>query len=262
MNLSNLKYLGLTPGEVKVYSTLLKNGGQSVQGIITLSGLKKGDCYNKLYDLKDKGLIQEYKEKKAKHFRLTDPQKLEELANDQYQTALQAKKEVESTLPILMSSYNLNYHKPGVNMFEGKDALVRILEDTLLTKSDILQFVDSQAFDQYLPQEDAKYVSNRLKLKVKKRMIIPNTTSNRNYAKTRSKDYLDCTEIRFIGGKMASFKTSMYIYDDKISYQTLKPKSMIGVIIEDKLISLMHREIFEFMWSKSLSVEEILKGKN
>ena len=46
----------------------------------------------------------------------------------------------------------------------------------------------------------------------------------------------------------------MQIYDNKISYLTLSDKEMIGVIIEDKYIYKMHKDLFEYMW-KNISTE-------
>lgn len=252
MDLSTLQAMGLTDGEIKVYQSLLEQGPLTVARLIQATGLKKGDCYNKVYDLVKRGLVQEYDQANKKHFRLVDPRKLEELAATQFATASQAKRELEVLLPGILSAYNLAYHRPGIVLFEGEEAQRRILEDSLGAKGTILQIADSEAFDRYFPDIDAAYVEKRLRQGVKKQMLIPKSPANYRYVETRSRRYLELTEIRFIPDHMSRFLTSMLIYNDKIAYQTLQPNSMIGVIIEDRLISTMHRGLFKSLWKRSI----------
>jgi sugar-specific transcriptional regulator TrmB len=85
MNLSILKNIGLSDGEVKIYNTLLEQGELSAGAIIKASGLKRGDCYNKIYALKKKGLIEEFAKNKKKYFMLEHPNKIEEYINTRVQ---------------------------------------------------------------------------------------------------------------------------------------------------------------------------------
>lgn len=248
MELTNLQYLGLTEGEIKVYQALLEGGPLSAGHIIKITGLKKGDAYNKLYDLIQKELIEEYEEKKKKHFRLKDPRRLDEITAGQYQTALQAKREIEAILPGVLSAYTLTHHKPGIVMFEGEEAQRRILEDSLTAEGDILQYVDLESVLNLYPGVNREFARRRAKLGKRKRIILPDNQVSRDYA---NKADPAITEIRLIQYQLPRFSTVMQIYNNKISYFTLKPDSMIGVIIEDPLISLMHRAYFEFMWQQA-----------
>ena len=56
------------------------------------------------------------------------------------------------------------------------------------------------------------------------------------------------TEVRYIDYKLPPFSAVMQIYDNKISYLTLKPKSMVGIIIEDEMIASMQKGLFEYNW--------------
>lgn len=248
MELANLQYLGLTEGEIRVYRVLLENGPLSASQIVKITGLKKGDGYNKLYDLVQKGLIEEFDQKKKKHFRLKDPRRLDEITSGQYQTALQAKREIEAILPGVLSAYTLTHHQPGIVMFEGEEAQRRILEDSLTAEGDILQYVDLESVLNLYPDVNREFARKRAKLGKRKRILLPDNQLSQDYAK---KVDPAITEIRLIKYQLPRFSTVMQIYNNKISYFTLKPDSMIGVIIEDPLISLMHRAFFEFMWQQA-----------
>ena len=47
----------------------------------------------------------------------------------------------------------------------------------------------------------------------------------------------------------------MQIYDNKVSYITLSDKEMIGVIIEDKHIYTMNRDLFDFNWELAQNID-------
>lgn len=248
MDLTHLEYLGLTAGEIKVFQALLENGELSATKLVEKSGLKKGDCYNKAYDLVQKGFVVEYDKQKKKHFKLLDPRKLEEAATVQYQTALQAKREVEAVLPNILSTYALTYHRPGIVMFEGEEAQRRILEDSLTAEEDILQYVDLDIVLHHYPDLNAQYAKRRMQLKKKKRIIVSDNELSRSYA---AKVQPEITDVRLINYPLPKFATVMQIYNNKTSYLTLKADGMIGVIIEDALIAQMHRALFEFTWQQA-----------
>jgi len=54
MNLDLLKNLGLSDGEISVYSTLIEYGELPAGAIVKHTKLKRGDCYNKIADLVEK----------------------------------------------------------------------------------------------------------------------------------------------------------------------------------------------------------------
>lgn len=47
----------------------------------------------------------------------------------------------------------------------------------------------------------------------------------------------------------------MQIYDNKISYITLEPKRMMGVIVEDRHLYEMHLYFFEYIWRHAAEPE-------
>ena len=241
-----LTHLGLSEGEISIYTALLEHGQLEVAAIIEKSGLKKGDCYNKLYSLNELGLIEEVKKGKIQQYRLADPKTLEHVASRQFEAASQAKRELESILPDILSTYTLTYHKPGIVLFEGEEAMRRVLEDSLSSVGDILQYVDLETVMYAYPEINAAYNKKRTIQKIKKRTLVSDNPTSRKYAAIQNSLI---TEVRLINFPLANFGAVMQVYNNKTSYLTLKPEGMIGVIIEDPLISQMHRSLFEFNWS-------------
>lgn len=245
MNLSLLKNAGLTDGEIKIYETLMDNGGLPAGLVIELSGLKRGDSYNKLYDLVQKGLVLETTKNKKKHFELNEPEAIERYIDEQLENFSTTQKEIRAVLPEIISSYNLAYHKPGVKFFEGEEGMAKIMADSLTAITTIDEYVDVEAVEKYIHQINQTYAKKRQKLGKKKRLIVANNAFNRKFF-TKLGD--KATEVRFVEAKLGDFGTAMQIYDNKVSYLTLKPESMMGIIIEDALIANMHRKLFEHTW--------------
>ncbi|OQA52264.1 MAG: Sugar-specific transcriptional regulator TrmB [candidate division WS2 bacterium ADurb.Bin280] len=240
-----LKRSGLGEKEALIVEALLENGEMGAGEIIRRVNLKRGDTYNHIYSLKNKGIIEESSTKGWKRFRLEHPSRIEEYIENRSKELEGAKKELSAVLPAILSTYNLSYHKPGVKVFEGEEAIERVMSDSLTSRTPIYEYLDPSEVDEILDKTNKKYVLKRLDAKIAKKLLVPNTTFSINRYKGRSNEL---TKIRFLDFEMAKFQTVMQIYDGKISYLTLSPDSVIGVIIEDPYIYKMHKTLFDVSW--------------
>ncbi|MEI6478388.1 MAG: helix-turn-helix domain-containing protein [bacterium] len=243
-----LQKAGLNRNEADTYLYLLEHGKTPVQQLLKDTGLKRGNLYHILYSLRDQGLVIQSEEKKKLHFELNDPSTLRPLLDRQHQQIQENIREVEGILPELTSAYTLNYHKPGIVLFEGVDAERRILEDSLTATEDILQYVDLEAVTKQHSEMNRLFAKKRAQLKKKKRIILSDAPISREYALAQDSAI---TEVRLIDYPLPSFGTVMQMYGSKISYLTLNPSGMIGAIIEDPQIAQMHRSLFEAAWSQA-----------
>ena len=75
--------IGLSEKETVVYGVLLNLGKSGIGQILKKTPYKRGDVYNIMYSLVQKGLISENKERGKKIFILENPDKLNELINNQ-----------------------------------------------------------------------------------------------------------------------------------------------------------------------------------
>ena len=247
-----LKQLGLTGGEAAVYQSLLERESGSPAELATFTGLKRPDTYNKLAELRAKGLIEEFTAPNGRRrYRLEHPQKLQEYIESRERELHTVERELTAALPDLVSRYQLAGHKPGVSFFEGKEGARRVLEATL-SATTIDQFLDGDAVLRYIPDLNREFTKKRDMLGINKRIIMLDTPTIREYLATHQRETLD---IRFAKLSDVPFDTSMSIYDDKVSYLTLKPRSMIGIIVQDPTIAHLQRAIFEWVWNR-LTPEE------
>ena len=253
MDLSILQKFGLSDGEVKVYSFLLDNGESPASKIIASTGLKKGDCYNKIYDLVEKGLAEEFEKNKVKYFRLLHPAYIEQQIDNIKEEVERNRKQLTSIMPEIISSFKLSHHQPGVKVFEGREGIERVVYDSLSSKTEIFSYIDIETVEKLISSSSKKYYRKRKELNLTKKNLIIDSPFSTEFAKKSQDEF---TETRILDGVTAPFKTTMTIYDNKISYITLKEGAMIGVIVEDKFIANMHKILFEKAWESAAKLTQ------
>lgn len=241
--------IGLPEKEAAVYGALISLGEAGAKELLPLlSGIKRANLYALLGSLKEKGLISESEKPGKMRFRPETPEKLRDFVSTRLNRAKEAESAFERSLPLLISQFNLASGKPTIRFFEGREAVRRILEDSLTAEQEILQYIDSDAVEAYFSDDDAAYRKKRIALGIKKRFISTESASLRKDA-----DLLSAvlTEARIIPKAEQPLATSLMIYDGRISYLTLSPAHMIGVIIADSSIYETHRALFETLWNKA-----------
>jgi len=237
---------GLTGDQAKVYEILLKHGVLPAGKASTYAGLKRGLTYKILGELETLGLVAKHEKSGAvARFEAAHPLKLKDLADQKAREAEDAHVALEGVLGTLVSDFNLASGKPGIQFFEGLGGVKKVLDDSLTSKTEIYSYADIEAIVKYIDTINTAYAAKREKLGIKKRGIFLDTPFARKYLA----DYhAAVTETRFIHYDAPPFQTIMQIYDGKISYITLQPQKMIGVIIADQHIYEMHKYLFEYLW--------------
>lgn len=254
-----LTQAGLSPSQAALYEAMLKTGPAAAGKIAKITPLKRGLVYKLLDELVSLGLaIKKDAPGKVAVFEPAHPGKLKELAEQKEAQAKTAQTALSAALGALVSDYNLAFGKPGVKFYEGVEGFRQITADSLTAKDKIRSYIDNEAVNKYVPKENQEYVRKRLRLKLKKRMLALDTP----YVRERAKSFdTEVTDIRVLDIRPFPFETVMQIYDDKISYLTLKPEAMFGVIIEDERIARMHKYFFDYAWERALPVMPVAKNK-
>jgi sugar-specific transcriptional regulator TrmB len=249
-----LKNAGLDEKEILIFNYLLENGESGAGDIIRSVALKRGDAYNHIYSLSEKGLVSKRTVNGRMKFYLEPPTNLESYIENRAEAILEAQKWLKAVSPAILSTYNLSYHKPGVKVFEGEEAIKRVLEDTLRAKSEILAFIDLESIEKFIPEISRRYGKERDKLKKWKYNLVFDSKFNREFLKEHSRDY---TEDRIINYSLNQAGVSLHIYDDTASFMTLKSEVKIGIIIDDPLIVNLLRGIFKALWQTAKPVNQL-----
>jgi sugar-specific transcriptional regulator TrmB len=239
---------GLSEEQAQVYQALLERGPQRASDLTKWVGIKRGMVYKTLEQLETMGLASKNEGKgTVAVFSPAHPSLLlSNIERKEKEIAL-TKEMLASSLGSLSSKYNLITGKPNVQFFEGLEGVKKVLEDTLLIpkETEIYTYTDIEAIIKYIPKINEEYSNKREKLKIKKKAFLLDTPGAR---KLITDYHTSVTESKFIKHEIAEFETVMQIYNNKVSYITLKEGSMLGVIIDDASIYKMHKAIFEYFW--------------
>ena len=238
---------GLSEEQALVYESLLSRGPQKASILSSWTGIKRGLIYKVLDELEALGLV----DKKGgtgtvATFSPNHPSLLlENLERKEKELAL-TKDIVGSSLGIFTSKYNLLSGKPNVQFYEGDEGIKKAMDDSLKSKTPILQFIDNDSIVPFLQNENEHYVKKRHEIGIQKLMIVPDDEYSRKIIETK-KD--DITNIKILDGLMP-FSTTIMIYDNKVVYLTARTNKKMAVLIEDPDIYEMHKNIFEALWQK------------
>lgn len=244
----SLIHAGLDQEQALIYEVLLKNGPLPAGKIHQKTPLKRGLVYKRLDELGEIGLVIKTEQAgKVALFEPAHPLKLKEIAEQKEQQAKQAQSILQGVIAPLTSDYNLAIGKPGVQFYEGIEGVRTVAFDNLNAKTPILAYLDMSVIQKHLKDMNDEYVKIRRRLGKQKLNLINDTPENRQFMTSYNRDI---TDIRMLPqqGMGMRFACMMQIYDDKISYITVDPNRWIGVIIEDKNIADMHRQLYMYSW--------------
>lgn len=252
MNETILYNLGLTRVQAEIFNCLLENGPQKASDIAKKTKRPRGVAYKGLEELANLSLVTK-KEARAGIFVFTaeHPSKLEKVLNQKEKDLEKTKSAFASSLPDLISAYNLASNKPGVRFYEGEDGLKKVLDDTLTSKTDICLLLDKESLnkEEQFKEVNALYKKRREQLGISKKII--RVGAEPFHEAGTGSEYQKITDIRYLNKTAAPFKSSIQIYDNKISFQVINKGQIISIIIEDKHIYEMNKFIFDCLWEEA-----------
>lgn len=234
---SVVKNIGLSDREAAVYLSCWELGSSSVADIASRARMNRVTVYDILDRLMKKGLVNSLIKQGTKFYDATDPQII---AGEMKRKASEFKK----ALPDLRRLRGDAIH-PRIRYFEGLDGIKAIYEDTLSSKTEILNYSNSREIREHWPNYDEEYVQQRVKHKIYLRGISPNDTHG---LWVQSQDRFAFREIRLVPSKEFSFTNEINIYEDKVAIISYKDVPLIGMIIESLEIANTQRDIFTMAW--------------
>ncbi|EKE27938.1 MAG: transcriptional regulator, TrmB [uncultured bacterium (gcode 4)] len=250
---SILLQIWLNENEVKIYLASLELWNTHAGRIIKHTWLARATVYDGLERLVKKWLISKYAKSGSTIFSPEEPEKLEYMIDGQYKKIKKIKDNMDSVLPHLKKLKNPFIWMPKVRMYEWKEWIKSVFDDSLTAKEVVYTYVNVYDMELYINQEmHSEYIKKRKELKISKKWLLIDTPFARKHYENYDKSV---SEARFLKKEIMPFHIEMNIYDSKISYVTYRDKNPIWVIIEDEDIYKIHRSTFELLWQQS----EIIK---
>lgn len=230
-----LEEYGLSENEIKVYLTLIKTGESSVQTLAKNSQLLRTTVYHLLDSLTRKGLIGFVIKESIKYFQASEPRKLIENLDEK-------KKLMQEIVPELHLMAETIKEKPKVTIFEGLKGIRAVLKDVLEEKKVIYHYGDINSMQKVFSHVFPQYIIERVKKKIPIKIICKKEEVHGELVKNAKREFREFAFVNY------EFKSSVFIYADKVIIFNIKKEPYYAVLIENKDFYETQKTMFEMIW--------------
>lgn len=242
--INQLKILGLSDNEAKVYMAMLELGPATVLEISARAGVNRPTTYVQIESLKRRGLASTQTKGKKQLFIAESPDQLEFLIEREKKAAENKKEELRKILPELVNIFNLAGEKPQVRFFEGKEGLTKMQGELLRSKAkEVVSFSSADGILKIFPDHPKTQSPKRVQKGIRSRLIY--TNSGGPILKRRDDEML--REAKYISSDKFPFKSDVAIYGNNIGISALEGK-VVGVIITHNELADSFRALFDLLW--------------
>ncbi len=234
---SVLKEFGLSENEIKLYLALIKTGESTAQTVAKNAELPRTTSYHLLESLIQKGLVGFVIKESKKYFQASNPKRLIE-------TLEEKKKIIQEIMPELTSLSETIKEKPKVTVYEGLRGIRSVLKDVLEEKRTIYHYGDITSIQEVFSHAFPQYIGERVKQKISIKIICKKEEPHKELLKNAKKEL---REFVFIPENYR-FKTSVFIYANKVAIFSIKNEPYYVVIIENEDFYDTQKNLFEIIW--------------
>lgn len=237
--LPQLKKLGLTDTEAKVYVSTLELGEATTTRIAQKAKLKRTTTYSAILVLRELGLVVRAKRGKRFVYFAEDPGAVVRIAEDRVRVA-------KSVLPSLLGIANLIDKKPKVLFYEGMDGVKNLYRGTLKhSNTPMFGWVPTISLHgEILEWFDTDYRPKRVQSKIFFYTIADGSEYSKQYqARDREgfkKTIIDSSGDFEVGGSILLFGSR--------SVAVFSWEDMIGVVIESEKMYKTLKGVFRVHW--------------
>ncbi|MBI4176061.1 MAG: helix-turn-helix domain-containing protein [Candidatus Aenigmarchaeota archaeon] len=239
MPLEILGKMGLSKGEIKVYSALLDMGLAPVNRIHEETGIERRNIYDILNKLIERGLISYITENKKRLFQASHPNKILGYIEEKKHDLDRTRRDVEKEMPSIMERFNSRRPEINAEIFRGTEGVKAVWEDMLNYKA--IYWVGSGRYvPKRLPSFFASWDRKRVKLKVRMFNML------RRELRNRTKVY-QLESVKFLPKEFSVNPGVICIYGNKV-VNFLYGDNFFGFVIENREIAENYRRYHKYIW--------------
>src|SRR3989338_2590804 len=247
MDLENLRKIGLTEGEIKVYEALLELGECTKTALAKRSKIAPSNIYDITNRLLEKGIISKVEKNGISHFSPANPHRLLDFLNQKKEDIEKEKNFITSILPNLVSKFNNVKETINVEVFHNWNGLRTIFEDMLTEcKKEDKNYVlgagkgeKDELFDTFF----LKYSKLR-----EKKGIITHIIFNSDLKERKERiDFFLNSNMYLVKFLHQSTPSEIMTYKNKVCI-ILLAKEPIVIRITSKEVASSFRQYFDIAW--------------
>ena len=235
-----LQKVGLSEKESQVYFSSLTLGPSTVLSLSNHSQGKRSTVYSINESLRNSRLIRKEFHGLKEYYVAAEPDKLERLLDEQ-------KGALFSILPQLQALQQLQENESVIKYYEGVEALKTVyleILDLVKSNQDYYVLSDSKKWFSLDPEFFLKFKNKRSKLDITVKQIFSANYSSSPLLQENKK----ANEIYKFLPRNSQISTNLVIIPQRVFVHSLVPP-FIGMVIENKPLIQMHREMYNVMWN-------------
>jgi sugar-specific transcriptional regulator TrmB len=237
--IESLNEYGFSRNESLLYSHLLSNQDSPAYAIAQKVGIPRTTVYKTLEILKKQGFVSSWIKNGVKHFSAENPEILTRRLKAKEQSVTQA-------LPEMIDLFNLRTTHPSSKMYEGKEGVKEVFEQTLsIIKNKkikrILAFSDKNITEQ-LPKFYRNWKDRKNEAKAFTQLIVPSGTPMTDDYKS-----YEFRETRVMPESFP-FEGGMDIVGSFVAFFSFRDGQIYAVTIDSPIIADMMTKFFTYIW--------------
>jgi len=240
--------LGFSQEESNIYTTLLKDGPQTVLQLSRNTNINRTTLYRILDKLHSQKLVEEIIEEYKKLYKAVDFHTIDLLVKEQENRA-QFLKTAFPEINALLTSTSSSQPGTKVVFYRGNDGIRQMAWNTLKAKKVCMGYTYRE-FEEVVGRKFAQDWKEEF---VNRRLILREIFSDELF-KSKKKGYQPTTyptshfKERYISSKILNINHQMDIYNDVIGIYSWHEGEVFGVEIYNEKIATMHKQLFEIVW--------------
>ena len=235
MNLSMLSEIGLSKGEIKIYTALINNGTSQVSKIQEKTGLERRSIYDSLGKLISKGLVSNSIIKDKKHYSITPINRLKDEINSKMQNI----EKIQKLLPQVEDTYKKSKNLMGFETFIGDESIKTLFSDMLNYEDNY--FIGGRWYVAYeMPLFFKQYNNKRIAKKIKWHNLLLHDSPELNTKKL--------IQTKTLPKEFSGSPAVIWIYGNKVAHVVWNQK--FAFLMESKEIADNYKKYFHYLWKK------------
>jgi len=233
---NSLKALGLTDGEIRVYSAILDLGSCGINKIHEKTGLERRTIYDVINKLIERGLISWTSENRKKTYRCSHPNKI----TSEIKAKEDELKKLEGEIPGFIKKFNSKKPEVMAEVFRGQEGIKAIFEDTLNYKEVYFIGGGGYVIDK-LPFYWENYNRKREKLGVKWMNLVRADIDEKNIPRGKFMFH------KKLPNDFSGAPSVIFIYGNKVA-NVLWGEEFFAFVIESSEIADNYKRYHKHLW--------------
>lgn len=247
-----LKRLGLSAPESQVYLFLLQHGQSSAPHIQAALAMDKVAVYRALSELQNKQYIERLGETRNQQFVAQPLEKLLDGYDSRIKELSDARNEIQEFMESVVSKRHDLYRQHNIQIYEGIEGY-RLWNDERLKDgvSLIREYGRNDFLEQFFaPEEVEPYMQAYIKRRVSKNIPIRILADANAPVPERDRSNENTLKESRAVPMPEGLDSFMSVFGDKVGFYSKQADEYFGIIIDDRMLSIMLCAFFDSLWSQ------------